>query len=106
MRWIIGFMLAATAGAASAQTAIGDASAGQALAEETCAVCHAVAAGADESPVQKATAFPIIARDPRYSELGLRVFLRSPHAAMPNLVLAPDEIDDISAYLATLRDQG
>jgi hypothetical protein len=34
--------------------------------------------------------------------LSLRVFLRTPHATMPDLMLTPDETDDIISYILTL----
>ena len=35
----------------------------------------------------------------------IRTFLRSPHTAMPHYHLTPDEIDDIAAYILSLRRQ-
>jgi hypothetical protein len=33
--------------------------------------------------------------------LSLRVFLRTPHATMQDLMLTPDETDDIISYILT-----
>ena len=48
------------------------------------------------------TFFEVIA-DPSVSELSLRAFLQTSHATMPNLILTPEETDDIIAYILTLR---
>jgi hypothetical protein len=34
----------------------------------------------------------------------IRVFLTSSHAKMPKLILTPEEIADVSAYILSLRD--
>jgi hypothetical protein len=34
----------------------------------------------------------------------IRVFLTSSHPKMPNLILTPEEIADVSAYILSLRD--
>ena len=78
-----------------------DARRGQALAEEWCSSCHAVAPNAARNPA--APAFAEIAAEPSATEYGLRVFLRTPHATMPNFVLKPNEIDDIVSYIRALR---
>jgi hypothetical protein len=38
--------------------------------------------------------------------LSLRVFLQTPHAQMPDLHLSRDEIDDLAAYILSLRTGG
>jgi mono/diheme cytochrome c family protein len=37
--------------------------------------------------------------------LSLRAFLQTPHARMPDLHLTRDEIDNIAAYILSLRGQ-
>ena len=37
------------------------------------------------------------------TRLSLRVFLQTPHDRMPNLQLNRDEIDNVSAYILSLR---
>jgi len=86
---------------ASTAFAAGDAKMGRVLAEHWCMSCHAgtgSAAASDSAP-------PFIAlmrRTDRTRE-GLRTWLTNPHAPMPNLSLTRNEIDDLVAYLFTLR---
>jgi hypothetical protein len=44
-----------------------------------------------------------VVEDPSVSELSLRAFLQTSHATMPNLILTPEETDDLIAYILTLR---
>jgi hypothetical protein len=44
-----------------------------------------------------------LADDPAITSLALRVFLRSPHEGMPDLILSNDEIDDVVAYILGMR---
>jgi mono/diheme cytochrome c family protein len=88
-------------GVAAAQTA--DPSGGRKLAETFCSACHNVGhdAGAP-SPNPDAPSFASVARTPALNDLAIRVFLRSPHASMPNFLLTEPEIDGVIAYIRTL----
>jgi hypothetical protein len=44
-----------------------------------------------------------VANNPARTELSLRVFLRTPHRNMPNLVLSTAETDNIIAYIHSLK---
>jgi len=78
------------------------AAAGHRLAEAWCTECHAI----DAAPTRKATAAPDfadIANRPSTTALSLRVFLRSNHPSMPNIVIAPDQTDDLVNYILSLK---
>ena len=55
--------------------------------------------GARRSPTPRT--FFEVAAHPSVMTLSLRVFLRTPHATMPDLMLTPDETDDIISYILT-----
>ena len=40
---------------------------------------------------------------PSMSELAIKVFLRTPHPTMPNIILSPEEIDSVAAYIRSLN---
>ena len=40
---------------------------------------------------------------PSMSELAIKVFLRTPHPTMPNIILSPEEIDSVTAYIRSLN---
>ncbi len=87
---------------ASAPAYSGDAEAGLALARSWCAQCHVVEASQDRAS-DVAPPFAQIANDPTKSARGIAVWLADPHPPMPNLNLTQQEIDDLVAYIATLK---
>jgi mono/diheme cytochrome c family protein len=77
-------------------------SAGHRLAEAWCKTCHAIEAKTDGAS-SPAPDFVAVANQPSTTELSLKVFLRSSHHDMPNLVLTPDQADDLVTYILSLR---
>jgi mono/diheme cytochrome c family protein len=76
--------------------------AGHRLAEAWCKECHAIEA----KPTRHATAAPDfadIASRPSTTALSLKVFLRTNHPSMPNIVIAPDQADDLVNYILSLK---
>jgi mono/diheme cytochrome c family protein len=102
-----GVVLAAALAAAAfnAKAQDGDISAGHAFAREACKVCHMVEAAEGSSRmIVIGSAFREIANTPGMTATAIRVFLTSSHPRMPNLILTPEEIADVSAYILSLRD--
>jgi mono/diheme cytochrome c family protein len=119
-RWGLTLLpLALLAGAAQAQGPPGDPHRGQVLAERWCVYCHEVEAGSRQTSAIKnpnpqnpngpaiveVPAFQAVADDPAVTEVALRAFQQTPHANMPDVRLPPDQIDDLIAYLLTLKGQ-
>jgi mono/diheme cytochrome c family protein len=92
---LLAFFLSAGAQAQSS-------AAGERLVKSECAACHAVGEEA-KSPEPKAPRFADVAALPSTTELSLKVFLRSSHKNMPNIMLEPDEIDDAVGYILGLK---
>jgi mono/diheme cytochrome c family protein len=93
---------AALTGTAAAQE-LGDVRGGRHLAETVCVECHAIDKGAPRSPNGNAPTFQTVATTPGMTAMALRVALRTSHKEMPNLVLTNQQIDDVIAYIATLK---
>jgi mono/diheme cytochrome c family protein len=74
---------------------------GKQLSVELCSQCHAVIPG-KLSPNPKAPTFARSAADPSITRYSLRAFLRTPHWTMPNLIVRPEDMDDIVDYLLSL----
>ncbi|HML09999.1 MAG TPA: cytochrome c [Stellaceae bacterium] len=87
---------------ANANSARADIGRGKELSEQLCAQCHAVVPG-QASPNPKAPTFERSAADPTITVYSLRAFLRTPHATMPNIIVKPDDVDDIAEYLLSLK---
>jgi mono/diheme cytochrome c family protein len=85
--------------------------AGHNFALKVCAACHVVAKDQKSPPILKAPApsFSELVRRPNLSEDFLRQFLSSPHGnigakgKMPNPQLVDYQIDEVVAYLLSMR---
>lgn len=96
-------LFAALAGPAGSQE-IGSARAGQSLAEQVCAACHAVGRDAiSDRSLARAPAFTSVANMPEMNAVSLSAFLITPHPTMPNLMLSQQEATDVIAYIMSLR---
>jgi mono/diheme cytochrome c family protein len=93
-------ILAATASSAAPAVSqeLGDRDAGARLAALNCAECHR----AIDTPAG-APAFSTIANMPSTTADALNVFLLTPHATMPDLILSPSDRGDLIAYILSLR---
>lgn len=96
-------MAALSGGATQPAMADGDAEVGRALASRWCASCHMIDAGHGSATASGVPTFQGIAAMPSTTTLSLRAFLRSPHIRMPDLHLTNQEIEDLSAYILSLR---
>ena len=77
-------------------------SAGHRLAEAWCKDCHAIepmTMGARGSPPD----FTAIANRPSTTALSLKVFFKTSHRRMPNLIIAPEQADDLTNYILSLK---
>jgi mono/diheme cytochrome c family protein len=88
----------AASGAAPGQEA---AARGHTLAQAWCSSCHAVEKFA--IPLDRAPAFTAIAAMKSTTPLAIRVFLQSSHEPMPNFILKKQDIDDLAAYIMSLK---
>jgi mono/diheme cytochrome c family protein len=87
---------------ASGATGQDSVSAGRRLAEAWCRDCHAFEMS-DAGRVSRAPVFVRIANRTSTTELSLKVFLRSNHRSMPNLIIAPGEADDLAQFILSLK---
>jgi mono/diheme cytochrome c family protein len=89
---------AATGAAAGADSA----ESGRKLVEAWCKNCHAIEPRT-AGTMNAAPDFAAVANMPSTTELALKVFLRTSHPNMPNLVLTPEQTDDIVNYILSLK---
>jgi len=97
-------VLVATLSAAATGLAqsVGDAQVGRDVAASLCSPCHQID-GVARDPNRVPPGFGAIADMASQTELSLRVFLQTPHGDMPRYQLSKNEIDDIIAYILSLR---
>ena len=105
-------LLAGLASAAQAETPSSDpVAAGRQFAHRVCGACHVVTQQREELPVlaPPGPSFAVLAQRPLLTEQALREFLASnhralgPHEAMPNPRLADYQIDEIVAFVMSLK---
>jgi mono/diheme cytochrome c family protein len=72
---------------------------GRHLAERWCSSCHATSTRGSDA----ARSFAAIAASPAGEPERMRRFLADPHAPMPPMQLAQSEVEDLVAYVASLR---
>jgi cytochrome c2 len=78
----------------------GDPVSGRPLAARWCTSCHLVA---NDHGSDRVRPLASVAADPAWTADRLRGFLARPHGGMPDANLTVREIDDLIAFIATLR---
>ncbi len=84
---------------------LGDPARGSEFAQVVCAECHAVLPENRTSPVAAAPSFKAIANSPGMTHMALIVWFHSPHPTMPQLVLETEDMDNVIAYILSLKDR-
>ena len=103
-RVIIAATICVVAGSANAQQ-IGSVQEGRQLAREVCAECHAIDNAADGSTNPHAPTFKVIANTPGMTSAALTVALQTTHVTMPNFVIKGDALQNIIAYILSLKEK-
>jgi len=80
----------------------GDPQAGAAYAKQYCAKCHAIA-DEDASPEQTAPRFKDVANSSGMTATALTVWLQTSHPTMPNIIVEPSDMDNVVAYILSLK---
>jgi mono/diheme cytochrome c family protein len=96
---LIVLMLTVPVVSAAAQSVGGNPLIGRQTAATLCTPCHQI----DETRRDGAPSFVDIANMPSTTALSLKVFLRSSHQEMPNLIIPDSQTDDLIAYILNLR---
>lgn len=89
---------------ASAETG-GDIAKGFAYAGTRCANCHSILPLQSVSPVAEAPPFKAIADTRGMTETALAVWFRTPHPTMPNLIITGEDMDNVIAYIVSLKSK-
>ena len=77
---------------------------GLTYARKVCAECHLVADEAGLSPRPEVKTFKEIANTAGMSAMAIGAWMQSEHENMPHLVLEPDDLNDVIAYITSLKD--
>jgi mono/diheme cytochrome c family protein len=102
MLWLaLSAAVACGAGARAQDT--GDPESGREFAQSVCAECHAVEANRRTSPNRLAPSFVRIANTLGMTKTALLVVLSNPHREMPDLILEREDLNDVAAYIISLK---
>ncbi len=82
----------------------GDIAKGREYARKMCAECHNVTGSDAKSPNPKSPSFKAIANTPGMTVTALTVWSRSTHVSMPNLIIPQADLDNLSAYILSLKE--
>lgn len=82
---------------------LGNPDRGRISAGDLCSECHRTEPGPGQSPLATAPPFSQVAKTKGMSSMALNVWLHTSHPTMPNIMLKPDTVDDIIAYIMSLR---
>ena len=99
---LVAAMICVVAGSANAQE-VGSVQEGSRLAREVCAECHAIDNAAGGSANFNAPTFKVIANTPGMTSAALTVALQTTHLTMPNFVINGDALQNIIAYILSLK---
>ena len=99
---IVALLLIRLHNASGAPPAQDSVSAGQRLAEAWCRECHAFEMSGLGVP-GRAPDFMQIANRTSTTELSLKVFLRTSHRNMPNLIITPEQADILAQFILSLK---
>jgi mono/diheme cytochrome c family protein len=90
--------------AAAHAQATGSPQQGLRIALAQCAECHRVANERGSSSNPAAPSFKQISEVPGMTNVALRAALRTSHRTMPNVIIDDNEINDLTAYILSLRE--
>ena len=82
---------------------VGNVREGLIYARAHCGECHAVESSDEISPDIHAPNFVSVANTPGMTERALVVWLQTSHPTMPNIILPPDQRDNVVAYIMSLK---
>ncbi|NQV81965.1 MAG: cytochrome c [Alphaproteobacteria bacterium] len=82
----------------------GNALEGKRMALDLCSGCHVVAPEQTRPAIDVVPPFATIANNAETTEFRIRVFLHdTPHPIMPNFIFTDEEVENLAAYILSLR---
>ena len=93
------FFLVRMRAAGGAETSVSE---GRRLAQAWCETCHIIGPHVLEMQAEPPS-FQTVANQPGITTLALKVFLRTSHQEMPNLIITPEQADALASYILSLK---
>jgi mono/diheme cytochrome c family protein len=98
---LLGTIIVLATATAAAADDLSRSQAGHVYAETYCSKCHSIGAG--PSPLEQAPRFKDVAEQPGVTAMSLQAFLQSSHPTMPNIILEPEDMRNVIAYILSLK---
>jgi mono/diheme cytochrome c family protein len=96
------FLLATSFATSATAQELGSMNAGKDYAQRVCAACHDVEKG-DVALFPDVPSFQEIADTQGMSPRALRVWLQTSHPNMPDIIVPPADMDNVIAYIMSLK---
>ncbi len=84
---------------------LGDIDAGLKFATQNCAECHDITSRNLMSTASGVPTFYVVANTSGISRTSLLVWMQSSHRKMPNLMVEDQDLDDVIAYILSLKEK-
>ncbi len=101
---VVMFVMSTAGHGQDGEETMGSVQAGRDFALSLCADCHIVSADQMEPALLNVPSFWEVANTQGMTETWIRAFLVTPHENMPNYVLSQKEMDDVIAYILSLKE--
>jgi mono/diheme cytochrome c family protein len=101
--WAAGLMAALLPMALGEAQEVGSAAAGAVVVGEWCVQCHKVTEADARGGMAGAPVLSAVANRPEVTAIWLQAFFVTPHGRMPDIILSPDQKDDVTAYILSLK---
>ena len=92
-------VLAAASGASADE--LGKSQAGFVYAKQFCSKCHGISG--EKSPLPQAPRFKDVAEQRGMTSTALTVWLQTSHPTMPNIIVEPQDMRNVVAYILSLK---
>jgi mono/diheme cytochrome c family protein len=97
----LGASLVLTVAAGAYADELGNSQAGFVYAQQYCAKCHGISG--EKSPLPQAPRFKNVAEQSGMTLTALTVWLQTSHPTMPNIIVGPQDMRNVVAYILSLK---
>jgi mono/diheme cytochrome c family protein len=98
---VVGASIALAAAAGARADELGKSQAGFVYAKQFCSKCHGISG--EKSPLPQAPRFKKVAEQSGITATALTVWLQTSHPTMPNIILQPQDMRNVIAYILSLK---
>jgi cytochrome c553 len=98
---VLGASIVLAAAAAAHAGELAKSQAGFVYAKQFCSKCHGISN--EKSPLPQAPRFKVVAEQRGMTATALTVWLQTSHPTMPNIIVEPQDMRNVVAYILSLK---